>query len=446
MKLKHSLLLAACATALTGGPATAGVSATEAARLKTDLTPLGAERAGNKDGTIPAWTGGLSNIPGWSPGKRRTDPFKDEKPLFSISAKNLDQYADKLNDGTRAMLKRYPETFRLDVYKTHRTAMAPQAVYDATAKNAVNGRVENGLPVNVAGGIPFPLPANAQEVMFNHLLRWRGVASKLQQHGVQVTADGKLVMTVAGALDQQYPYYAKPESHGGEYWLIRLLNLGPPVRAGEAIVGRENIDPEKTGSWVYLTGQRRVRKLPNACCDTPTPATAGLMSFDEVGVWTGRIDRFDWKLIGKQEMFIPYNANRTFQPTKDGDLLGPRHVNPDHLRWELHRVWVVEATLRQGQRHLISKARYYLDEDTWNATLGDRWDARGQLWKTLWGASYVAPDMPGVPLGVNGFYDFTSGAYFVNDLPNEFEDAVHFVAPQKDAIFTPESMAADGVR
>lgn len=108
---------------------------------------------------------------------------------------------------------------------------------------------------------------------------------------------------------------------------------------------------------MYLTGQRRVRKLPNSCCDTPHPTSAGIITFDEMETFATRLERFDWKLVGKKEMYIPYNSNRTLVPTEDSDVLGPKHLNPDTVRWELHRVWVVEAELQPGQRHTSPKSR-----------------------------------------------------------------------------------------
>ncbi|HJV69641.1 DUF1329 domain-containing protein, partial [Ideonella sp.] len=382
------ITLAAC-MALAFAPAGAAVSADEAAKLKTELTPFGAEKAGNKDGSIPAWTGGHTTpIAGDKAGGRRGDPFKDEKPLFSISAKNADQYADKLSDGQKAMLKKYPDSYRIDVYKTHRTAAAPQWVYDNTLKNATRAKLNGDVVEGAYGGIPFPIAKTGAEVIWNHMLRWRGTSWEFNVDQYQLTADGKAVLTTDGRAEQQMPYYfndgsAEAFAKSNDFWLIRLVNAGPPIRAGEAVLGRENLDGSKSQAWVYLTGQRRVRKLPNPCCDTPTPAAAGVMSFDEIEVWTGRLDRFDWKLVGKQEMFIPYNANRFLQPKTDAEVITKNHFNPDHMRWELHRVWVVEANLRAGQRHQAPKSRYYCDEDTWICVLGDRWDAQGQLWKTL---------------------------------------------------------------
>lgn len=444
--MSRALALALLGCAL---PALAAVSADEAAKLKAELTPFGAEKAGNKDGSIPAWTGGLTGAAVAS--GRRTDPFKDDKPLLSITAKNMDAHASRLSDGTKALLKKYPDSFRIDVYPTHRTAAAPQWVYDNTLKNATRAKLVNDVVDGAYGGVPFPLPKGGAEAIMNHVLRWRGSSWQWHATQYQLTADGKAVLTTDGSAYQQMPYYFQDGSAEEFYkkpedWLIRLVNMGPPIRAGESIVGRNNIDGAKDQAWVYLTGQRRVRKLPNPCCDTPTPSTAGVMSFDEIETFTGRIDRFDWKLVGKQEMFVPYNTNKLLQPTSDADVLKAHHLNPDFWRWELHRVWVIEATLRQGQRHQAARSRYYCDEDSWNCVLGDRWDANGQLWRTLWTNVIVAPDLPGVVATSFGMNDLLSGQGFVANLFNS-KNAQYVLKPRfADSLFTPEAMAGEGVR
>lgn len=428
----------------------AGVSTEEAARLKTDLTPNGAEKAGNKDGSIPAWNGGYTMpIPGDKPGGRRGDPFKDEKPLYSIHAKNAEQHADKLTDGTKALLAKYPDSFRIDVYKTHRSAAAPQWAYDNTFKNATRAKLNGDQVEGAYGGIPFPIPKVGAEVMWNHILRWRGTSWQFQTNMYQLTADGKAVQTTEGIGDSLSPYYlpeGQPDKWNGDFWRVRVVNSGPPIRAGEAIVGRENLDPSKSQSWVYLTGQRRVRKLPNPCCDTPAQVAAGVMSMDEIEVFMGRLDQFDWKLIGKREMIIPYNTNRLLQPTTDAEVLAAHHLAPNHMRWELHRVWVVEATLREGKRHQARKSRYYCDEDTWTCVLGDRWDHNGQLWKTLWANTFVAPDFPGVLIGSFGFNDLLAGTAFVSNLFNQKKAHYPIVPRLADSHFTPDGLAAGGAR
>jgi hypothetical protein len=337
---KHLLGLATVAAMSTALPAWAAVSAEEAAKLKGELTPLGAERAGNKDGSIPAWSGGMTTaIAGDKAGGRRGDPFKGDKPLFSISAKNADQYADKLTDGTRAMLKKYPESFRVDVYKTHRTMAAPQWVYDNTFKNATRGKFEGPVPKGVYGGTPFPIPKTGEEVMWNHILRWNGISWSFANTWYQLTTDGRAVMVSDNVGDQQFPYYYPDgnaetfEKGDGNFWFVRIRTTAPALRAGEALLAHENIDPNKLQAWVYLTGQRRVRKLPNPCCDTPTPATAGVMSFDEIETWTGRIDRFDWKLVGKKEDLHPLQRqpHDAGQDRCRGAGQAPRQARPHAL-------------------------------------------------------------------------------------------------------------------
>jgi hypothetical protein len=362
----------------------------------------------------------------------------------------MEQYASKLSDGTKALLKKYAD-FRVDVYKTHRTAAAPQWVYDNTFKNATRGHLVGDLAKDVYGGVPFPIPKTGTEVMWNHLLRWRGANWSLPSNQYLFTADGRTVMTTDGESERQMPYYfeggsaADLEKRSNLYWRIRLVNIGPPIRAGEAIVGGTAMDFNDL-AWVYLTGQRRVRKLPNPCCDTPTPSTAGNMMFDEIEVFESRLDRFDWKLLGKQEMYVPYNDNRQFQPKTDAEVLGKAFVKPEYTRWELHRMWVVEANLRAGQRHQAPHNRYYCDEDTWTCILADRWDAKGQLWRTLYALNFVAPDMPATAGGAFGMVDLLSGQAHIADLATSKASQFPVKPRFPDSVFSPESMAGESVR
>ncbi len=438
---------------LSAAPLLAAVTPEEAARLKTDLTPFGAERAGNKEGTIPAWTGGYTTpIPGFKEGDRRPDPFASENKLFSIDATNMDQYADKLSEGVKALMKKYP-AFRIDVYPTHRTAAAPQWVYDNTFTNATNAKmVEGGAgphPEGAYGGIPFPIPKSGNEAIWNHDLRWRPPSMKWDKfHAYMTTADGHPVLLLEATNEQQMPYYQKggAAAFKNEFWMMRGINSGPPIRVGEGIVGRLKLDESNSAAWVYLTGQRRVRRLPNNCCDTPTPFSAGLTTFDEVTVFNGRKDKFNWKLLGKKEMFIPYNSNRTLVPTKEDEIIGEHFLNPDHVRWELHRVWVVEATLKEGERHTSPRNQYYLDEDTWTAILADRWDASGKLSRMPFSIPIVAPDLPGTFDLTWGVYDLTSGSMYVNVLMNSSPTQVRLTPQFSEAVFTPDGLIRQGVR
>jgi hypothetical protein len=441
-------LLAAAATLAFSVSAQSAVSADEAEQLKGTLTPLGAEKAASKDGEIPAWTG--AEVKGGEPSNgHRSDPFATEKPLYSVTAQNLAQYADKLTDGQQALLKKYPD-YRIDVYPTHRTGIAPQWVYDSTYKNATTAKLEVGnLKVTGAyGGIPFPIPKSGDEALWNHLLRWSPAADVIDYNHYAVTADGNRVLLASGKVYEQRPYYVKgaADKFDGYYWKIYQVNAAPALRAGEATVGwnaidrADGVDP----AWTYLPGQRRVRKLPVAAYDTPVPATSGFSTFDEINVFLGAPDRYEWKIVGKKEMIVPYNVDKALQ-VKDEQLLGKHFINPDAVRWEVHRVWVVDAQLKAGKRHQIPHKRLYLDEDTWTAVLADGWDANGQLWKSYWQWLMTMSDAPGALPTSFGSYDLLSGAYLAENLMGSRQ--TQYAIPAQglsNDMFTADAMAASG--
>lgn len=452
--LKHFLIAVATYSAVVAsGSSFAAVTADEAAKLKTNLTPVGAEKAGNKEGTIPEWTGGYTSKQAKYVSGPRADPFPGEKPSFSITAKNADQYADKLSDGVKALLKKYPETYRLDVYPTHRTAAAPQWVYDNAFKNATRAKtIHEGNSVEGAyGGIPFPIPKTGNEAMWNHLLYWQGESIFLPFRAYTVTTDGKAVLASQTDEWHQYPYYFKDSSldkFNGDYWLVAQVATAPPFKAGEQILMRDPIDQVGKGrqAWQYLPGQRRVRKAPAISYDTPDFVVSGVGNFDEAFVFMGAMDHYQWKLLGKKEMYIPYNNNR-FAAAKFADVLGPKHLNPDLMRWELHRVWIVEATVAPGKRHVVPKKRYYLDEDCWYTVLGDGWDAQGQLWKTYYSLMLLVPELPAVVGTVNnGLYNLLTGVYMYNLAINEMPVQYQPIEIKPDSFYTPDGMAGRGVR
>lgn len=436
----------------------AAVPAEQAAALKTTLTPFGAERAANKEGTIPIWDGGTKIAP-FTDGKI-PDPFATEKPLFSINPQNVDKYGDKLSDGVKALMTKYPSTFRVDVYPTHRTASAPQWVYDNTFQNATRAHMNpsgslGAFPVDAYGGIPFPIAKTGEEAIWNHQLRWAGQAVKNRGQAVRMTPDGKMVVVQQTESQLSYPYYRpdwdlqKWQAEGSFFVTRRVNTVGPPIRAGEATVARSNIDDSKSMTYTYLTGQRRVRRLPLSCCDIPNPISGGIANFDELSVWFGSIGRYDWKLVGKREMYIPYNNNKYHQPANLQDVLGANHPNPDLVRYELHRVWVVDATLKPGERHSAPKARFYLDEDTWMAVLGDRWDAQGNLWKATFNMPTVMSSAPAVVEGVYLVFDLAKGGYYAGtlNLANVQGKAMEYLdTPFPDRSFTAEALSGEGVR
>ena len=121
--------------------------------------------------------------------------------------------------------------------------------------------------------------------------------------------------------------------------------------------------------------------------------------------------------------------------------MGPHFLNPTYLRWELHRVWVVEADLAPGQRHQVHKSLYYVDEDSWIAVLGDRWDSSGRLWKTVWNLPLAAPDVPAVISESFGYYDLISGTWYAI-LLNETELQIKSMPPWPKNYFSPDTLSA----
>ncbi|WP_077037298.1 DUF1329 domain-containing protein [Pelomonas sp. KK5] len=447
MKLAHLPALALCACLA----AHAAVSPEEAARLKTDLTPFGAERAGNKDGSIPAWTGGYAQpIPGYVEGGRVPDPFADDKPLFTITAQNQAAYADRLSEASKALLSKYPASYKINVYPTRRSAAAPQWVYDNTFRNATRATMKADKPAGAYGGIPFPIPKTGAEALWNHSLAWLGHAHRLANTNNVTTADGRNVLLGKETIYEARPYYdegGSAEGWNGDTSLVSFRFTGPPSRVGESLVVRANADTDKSRAWVYFAGQRRTRQLPNACCDTPNPATSGSIAFDETYLFYGSISRYDWTLVGKKELFIPYNQNRRLQAPTDADLVTARHLNPAWQRWELHRVWIVEGALRAGQRHQSPKVRLYLDEDSWHAVLSERYDAQGQLWKAGENILGISPSGPATFLYGFNSYDLLAGTLFwVGTSDGRDQRTVLDRRKVPDSMFTPEAMASESIR
>ena len=358
------------------------VSEDEAKQLGTTLTLFGAEKAGNKEGTIPEYTGGLTSPPAsYKNGNGiRPDPFPEDKPLYSIDSKNMDQYADKLSDGTKALLKKYP-SFRIDVYPTRRTVAFPKTVLDNTVKNATRCKtIEDGLAIveECRGGMPFPIPKDGHEVMWNHLIRFQGYWYDFKARTYYVDSSGRVVLADEFTAAQEWPYYIeRREVHG------RVLP-GSVGQAADALGGRDQhvlrlLEPGADGTprMDVSPGQRRVRVAPDFTYDTPTDSSGGIETFDDIQLFSGKMDRYDFKLVGKKEIIMPYNMYKANYETKAEDLLKPNHANPDKIRWELHRAWVVEATLKPGKRHIYSKRVFYWDED-WGGGVVDLYDCDRQ--------------------------------------------------------------------
>lgn len=432
----------------------AAVSPEEAVKLGTTLTPFGAEKAGNADGTIPEWTGGLAtNAAAVDSAGFLANPFAGEKPLFTITAQNAEQYKDKLTPGQLAMFKRYPDSYRMPVYTTHRSVNMPAEVVEATKTNAVNtNMVQNGNGLEkftVANA--FPIPKNGLEVIWNHITRYRGGSVKryVTQATPQTNGSYSLVY-----FEDEFVFPNKLKDYDASkpsniLFYFKQKVTAPSRLAGNVLLVHETLDQikEPRMAWLYNAGQRRVRRAPQVSYDGPGTAADGLRTSDNLDMYNGAPDRYEWKLNGKKEMYISYNNYELDSPKlKYDEIIKAGHINQDLTRYELHRVWHVTATLKTGERHIYAKRDFYIDEDTWQAAAIDHYDGRGNLWRVAEAHAmhYYNKQVPWYSL--EALYDLQSGRYLALGMKNEEKQAYQFGSVATSGDFTPSALRQAGVR
>ncbi|MFV3413590.1 DUF1329 domain-containing protein [Pseudomonas nitroreducens] len=450
MYKKSSLIVLAALTALAVTDARAAVPADQAAQLKSSLTPMGAEKAGNAAGSIPAWSGGLTSAPAGykGPGAHHVDPFAGEKPKFVITKANLDQYKANLTPGQIALFNAYPDTYQMPVYQTHRTGSAPQWIYDNIYKNATSAKlVEGGNGFSDAyGGVPFPIPQSGVEAVWNHIARYRGtyIVRRSSQAGVQRNGAYALVTSQDEALFRFYDPKGSFEKLGNTLFYYMTFTTAPARLAGNGALVQETLDQvkEPRQAWGYNPGQRRVRRAPTLAYDTPIEDSDGLRTADDTDMYNGAPDRYDWTLVGKKEIYIPYNNYQITSPeVKYKDLLTPGHVNPKYTRYELHRVWVVDGKLKPGARHIYSRRTLYLDEDSWGAAVVDQYDGRGELWRVSLAYLKSFYEQPMVWTALDTFHDLQAHRYSIQWLDNEEPGTADFSQPAPDdSNFSPSAL------
>jgi hypothetical protein len=435
--MKHIYTKAAlcAALALSVTAAFAKVPESELARLDQDLTPMGSERAGNAAGTIPEWTGGLhaANVPQHTGGAHLTNPFPDEAPLFTITADNVDQYADNLSPGQVALFKKYP-TYTMPVYPTHRTVALPDDVLGKIRQNGATAELVNdgnGV-VNFEVAHAFPIPQNVYEVLWNHLTRYRGGVAQRTYVQVPVQANGAFV-PVQITDTFTWPDFLQegkdPEKDRNVLIYFTYAIHSPPQLTGTVLLVHETVDQVQDArrAWLYNAGQRRVRRAPQVAYDGPGQGADGTRTADDFDMFNGAPDRYDWKLIGKKELYVPYNSYPLHDPALTyKDIHGKGHMNQQYTRYELHRVYEVEANLKEGSRHIYAKRVFFIDEDSWQIMVKDQYDGQGQLWR-VGEAHVIQYYMRDVPWITNEtLMDLNDGRYLTLGLTNEEKNPFTF--------------------
>jgi hypothetical protein len=399
--------------------AEAKVSAEEAEKLKDGtLTPMGANPKGNEDGTVPPWEGGITEIPPGYTESNYVDPFPSDNILFTITAANVEKYADKLSPGQIGLFRRYPNTYEMNVYPTRRSASYPQRIYDWAVKNATTAElVEGGNGFrNARESIPFPIPKEGVEAVWNHLTRYRN-DTVYRVYAVIAPSPSGAYTVVTTEEKILFPYSvegATSESINNVLLYFLQSVLEPPRMAGNILLVHDTLDQvkEPRRAWTYNPGQRRVRRAPNVAYDHPDSPSDGQRTADMLDMFNGAPDRYEWTLVGKKELYVPYNSYKVGDRRyKYEDIIRPGHPNPDLPRYELHRVWHVEAKLKEGTKHIYARRTFFLDEDTWTILVADLYDNRGEIWRVSEDHTVNYYDLPMVGPVMEAHLDLQNGRY-----------------------------------
>jgi len=455
-------IIAIALSILTGG-AMAKMSAEDVARLGKDLNPIGGIRAGTEDGLIPEWTGSVIGLPPglkWDgPGTPYPDPWPDEKPLFVITKDNMEQYRERLSPGEIAMFETYPETFRMPVYPGHREFAFYPKFYEKARYNAEHADLTNDFEgiTGFIGGPAFVVPENGPEVVWFTRTTLAFQTTEGEYSDIAVFPNGTRSVRRSRFL-QESPYGSRDTElvpaneypNLGEFAGYIMTYVTEPARDKgliTAVIEPYDYVKNQREVWRYLPGSRRVRRAPTVGFDTPD-GPGGLKTVDEVRGFNGSMERFDWKLIGRKEIFVPYHNYRFDDPNVNYDQLLTRfHVNPDYMRYELKRVWVAEGTLKEGKRHIYGKRRIYVDEDTGYAPITENYDGRGELWKVVLTNSIYDYGAQGYERRSQMYHDLRAGAYIAELLINDSAPLLNDVVPMKGpAYFTPSNIRKLGRR
>ena len=463
MGLIKSTVITLALALLAGGAMAQRMSPENVARLGKDLNPIGGIKAGSEDGLIPQWTGNVVGLPAglkWDgPGTTNPDPWPQEQPLFVISADNLDPYRARLSPGQIAMFETYPDTFRMPVYPGHREFAYYPQFYQKVLYNAEHAQLVNdneGI-TGFVGGAAFVVPSNGPETIW--FTRTTGAFETMdgEYSDIAVFPNGTR-STRRSRFLQESPYASRSNPITAEYEYPKLgeyagyimTYVTEPARDKGLITSIfEPYDYAKNARevWRYLPGSRRVRRAPTVGFDTPD-GPGGLKTVDEVRGFNGSMERFDWELLGRQEIFVPYHNYRFDDPSLSYDeLLTKFHANPDYMRYELKRVWVAEGTLKAGERHIYGKRRVYVDEDTGFAVITENYDGHGELWKVVLTNNIYDYGGQGYARRAQMYHDLRAGAYIAERLINDSAPMLYDVNPMKGpAYFSPSNVRKLGKR
>jgi len=442
-RLRHGL--AAVTMAAIACPATAANS-DELGIRGTPLTPVGAKRAASEDGRIPRWEGGITSppegVPSYADSGKIFNPFPEDEPQLTITADNYERHAEHLTRGQQALFETYPDNYKMKVYESRRTAAYPERIYRESIANTDRAELSNdgnGVDGTVAG-YPFPRPANGIEAMWNHVLRYNTTGYRGHVNRAITNAAGDYV--VERTFFKFIMRFHRPETtlqnFDNKNQFLMSKTVAPSHKAGEATLVHVPLDRMKDPAqvWVYNRAQRRIRRVSRVGYDNPF--ADGLMTHDQIDMFNGPTNRYNWKLVGKKKIYVPYNDFDLYSSELTYDqIVQQGHINQDLVRYELHRMWVVEATVKDTFSHIYPRRIFYIDEDSWHILLEDMYDERGEFWRTAEAHAVSLYDVPVTVAPVQVHYDLQSRRYVVLNMTNEEEKPIEYDYWEDPSRFSP---------
>ena len=204
---------------------------------------------------------------------------------------------------------------------------------------------------------------------------------------------------------------------------LKTDTIAPSSLAGTITLVHETLDQIRSPrlAWRYDAGSRRLRRSPNLAYETDLPNSSSLRSVDQKDMYNGAPNQYDWELKGKREIFVPYNAYKLHDAdVQPDDVIRPQHINQELARYELHRVWVVEAKLRTGISHIYSRRVFYVDEDSWQILATEEYDSNDELWRVSEAHNISYYSEPVFWTTMEMTYDLNAQRYYIDGLDNGF--------------------------
>jgi hypothetical protein len=401
----------------------------------------GGIETGTIDGNVPAFEESNKTykrkVTGSENGSADYYLLSQEAPLFFINRDNFKKYTSYLSPGLRSLINKYP-SLNLPVYKTYRSLDYPSSI-KSLIKN--KSKIKKNIKIESNVFVPFKYPKTGSEVILNHLSRYRGGSEEKKTHSFVVNAKGSFSKVGIWSKRVSSTYMKGGNEKIAFYVIAKYFE--PPALIGDIFLVHEpfvNTDLRRK-AWIYSSAQRRVRRAPDAAYDATGRGSQGLITADQIDGFNGSLDRYNWKLIGKKTLLVPYNFYLLHDKNiRYTNIFGKNCVEEKFLRFEFHRVWVVEARLKKDSRHIYGKRVFYVDEDSWSILSEDSYSVRGDLWRvSVHGLLQVMPEnFPWYRAHIH--FDLSNKSCFVSGLDNELKNRPVFGFNSKLKSFTPNAM------